>query len=113
MITIDDELIEKVESTDSNTNDTFKNPFVNESSIFFKGLFGMILCMTPGSIIGLVLVNISLNQSREAISIVGKNSTEYAQKEFRRIRQGRTMAFIGLWFFIFEIAALVVLMGVI
>ena len=111
MTIIDDGLIEGVETNSSALSSYKVDPFVNESSIFYKGLFGMLLCLTPGSVIGLVLVNISLNQSKEAISSIGKKSQEYGQARFRKIKQGRTMAYIGLTFFVVELIALVVLMS--
>ena len=108
MTTLDEELIEREEN-----HGPVLNPYANENSIFYKGLFGMIICLTPGSIIGLLLVNVSLNQSKEAISIVGRNSEKHRSKDFRKIRNGRIMAIIGLSLFILEIVALVGYMSMI
>lgn len=85
--------------------------FVNDSSIFYKGLFGLILCLTPGSIIGLVLVKMSIEQSSEAIKIYSQNSEQYDVRSIKKVKSGRIMAYIGLGLFIAEIILLVTYMS--
>lgn len=78
-------------------------PYVNTNSIFYKGLVGMILCLLPGGIIGLVFVKISLDQAKEARIEFNKKPGVYQRASIERVNQGRRFAYIGLTVFILEI----------
>ena len=80
---------------------------VNDTSIFYKGLFGLILCIFPGAIIGLVLIKISLEQAKVALTTYQEDSGKYRMESVKKVKSGRTMAYIGLVIFICEILALV------
>lgn len=84
---------------------------INDSSIFLKGLFGMILCILPGTIIGLILLKISFDQSKQAISEYRKAPAQYTLSSYRKVKTGRTFVIIGLVVFLLEIAAVVVYTG--
>jgi hypothetical protein len=79
---------------------------LNDTSIFYKGLFGMILCILPGAIIGLVLVKLSLDQAKMAITDLANNPSSYRAESVKRVKNGRLMARIGLVFFILDIIAI-------
>lgn len=81
---------------------------VNDTSIFYKGLFGMILCIFPGAIIGLVLIKVSLDQAKVALTSYQEDSGKFRIESYKKVKNGRTMAYIGLVFFIVEILAIVV-----
>ena len=79
---------------------------LNDTSVYYKGLFGLILCVFPGAIIGLVLVKISLTQAKAALEEYAAYPDKYKDESLRRVKAGRTMAYIGLAFFIVEILAI-------
>jgi len=83
---------------------------VNDTSVYYKGLFGLILCILPGAIIGLVLVKVSLDQGRVALDTYAEYPNKYTDESLRRVKAGRTMAYIGLVFFIGEILAILAVM---
>ena len=89
-----------------------RNRILNDSSIFFKGLFGMILCIVPAAIIGLVLIKMSLEQAREAIKEYEENPVIYRVDSIKRVKLGKTFAYIGLFLFILELIALVAFMSI-
>lgn len=80
---------------------------INDKSVFYKGLFGLILCIFPGAIIGLVLIKISLEQAKVALTTYQEDSGKYRMESVKKVKSGRTMAYIGLAIFICEILALV------
>ncbi|MES2554611.1 MAG: hypothetical protein V4604_00595 [Bacteroidota bacterium] len=80
---------------------------INDTSIFYKGLFGLILCIFPGAIIGLVLIKISLEQAKVAMTSYQEDSGRFRIESYKKVKSGRTMAYIGLVIFICEILALV------
>lgn len=87
-----------------------KQRIFNDSSIFFKGLIGLILCLVPASIIGLVLVKMSLDQAKVAIHEYNQNPSLYRLSSIRMITQGKKFAYIGLILFILELIALIAYM---
>ncbi|MDX2360892.1 MAG: hypothetical protein QNK23_08810 [Crocinitomicaceae bacterium] len=88
-----------------------KNRILNDSSVFYKGLFGMILCIVPAAIIGLVLIKISLEQAKVALTEYRKDPDHYRISSIKMIKRGRTFAYIGLALFILELIALVAYMS--
>ncbi|MFT6442932.1 MAG: hypothetical protein ACJASQ_001009 [Crocinitomicaceae bacterium] len=87
-----------------------KTDHYNDNSILLKGLLGLILCVTPGSIIGLIFIKLSLDQAREARKSTELTPGKYTEKSLKKIRVDRTFAYIGLGLFIFEILFLFVYM---
>lgn len=85
---------------------------VNDTSIFYKGLFGMILCIVPAAIIGLILIKLSLDQAKEARIAYNKQPERYLESSYAKVKQGRIMAYIGLTLFIVEIITLVGYMSI-
>lgn len=83
----------------------------NDFSIYYKGLFGMILCILPGAIVGLVLVKLSLDQASEARNAIENHPQSYKDSSIKRVKNGTMMARIGLGLFIVEIIALVLFMS--
>lgn len=81
---------------------------VNDRSIYFKGLFGMLLCILPGAIIGLVLVKICLDQAGQALTAYKTDPGRYKEASVQKVRSGRTMAYIGVAIFILEILVFVI-----
>lgn len=84
---------------------------VNDTSVYYKGLIGMILCILPGALIGLVLIKVSLDQAQDALTTYQQAPQEYKQRSYELLLQGRRFARIGLAIFILEIVALVIFMG--
>ncbi len=76
---------------------------VNDRSIYFKGLFGLLFCILPGAIVGLVLVKMSLDQAKEAMIEYQSNPGKYKDASIETVKSGRKMAYIGLAVFILEI----------
>lgn len=85
---------------------------LNDKSVFYKGLFGMIFCILPGAIIGLVLVKMSLEQSKESLIQYKLNPNFYSQESVNKLKLGRKFAWIGLIMFLLEIVLLMVYMSV-
>jgi len=79
---------------------------VNDTSVYYKGMVGLILCIFPGAIIGLVFVKISLDQGKAALEEYATYPNKYREQSLQRVKSGRTMAYIGLAFFIVEILAI-------
>jgi hypothetical protein len=92
----------------SGTNQSNIGPLLlNDRSVFYKGLFGMILCILPGAIIGLVLVKISLDQGKAALVEYKASPERFSLSSYKKVKRGRMFAYIGLAMFILEILALV------
>jgi hypothetical protein len=87
-------------------------PLLNYKSVFYKGLFGMIFCILPGALIGLVLVKMSLEQSKESLIQYKLNPNFYSQDSVNKLKLGRKFAWIGLIMFLLEIVLLMVYMSV-
>jgi hypothetical protein len=104
-------LIDSMPPTEANILTNGTNRLVNDSSIYYKGLIGMILCILPGAIIGLVFVKISLEQARDAITAYQNKPQMYTLSSFEMVKKGRMFARIGLAVFIAEIVALVAFMS--
>jgi len=80
---------------------------INDTSVFYKGMLGMILCLSPGAVIGLVFVKISLDQAKATLDIYHGNPNKFKPESLKKVKNGRTMAYIGLGLFIAEILLLV------
>jgi len=65
-------LDQKLESSKENLNEEKIQRLPYDKSVFWTGLIGMILCLAPGGIIGLVLIKISLNRAKQPISFLKK-----------------------------------------
>lgn len=89
-----------------------KYRILNDSSVYFKGLFGMIFCIIPSAILGLVLVKISLEQAKVALKEYDKNPSNYRLSSLKMLKRGRTFAYIGLTLFIVELIALMAYMSI-
>ena len=89
-----------------------RHRILNDSSVFYKGLFGMILCIVPAAIIGLVLIKISLEQAKAAIKEYEEEPNMYRISSVNMIKRGRTFAYIGLALFVLELIALVAYMSI-
>lgn len=110
---IDADLLELPKETPTPEYSHVRNRILNDSSIFYKGLFGFILCLAPAAIIGLVLVKMSLEQSKVALAEYKESPTQFRKSSINMVKRGRTLAFIGLTLFIVEIIALVTYMSLI
>lgn len=87
--------------------------YFNDNSIFYKGMFGMILCIMPVAMLGLVLVKMSLDQAKEARKSFKAEPHAYLAASVKKVLLGRKMAYIGLVMFVLEIVTLVIYMSVI
>ena len=110
---IDTDLLEFPKEKKAASSSTGKNRILNDSSIFYKGIIGMILCLMPAAIIGLMLVKISLEQSKIALTEYKDAPSQFRESSIKMVKRGRTFAFIGLALFILEIIALVTYMSLI
>ncbi len=88
-----------------------KYRLLNDASIFYKGLFGMILCILPGFIMGLILINMAMSQYGEIKEDL-KHPEQYKEKSLKLVRLGRLFSLIGVGAFITEIVVLVVYMSI-
>ncbi len=83
----------------------------NDNSVFVKGLIGMILCIAPAAIIGLILIKLSLDDAKKARTDIKDSPNKYLSSSIKKINSGRIMAYIGLFLFIGEIVTLVAIMS--
>lgn len=109
---IDSELFEKPKE-DAPITPSGRNYILNDSSIFYKGLFGMILCLAPAAIIGIILVKISLDQAKVAMTEYKNSPEQFRMSSINMVKRGRVFAYIGLALFVLEIIALMIYMSVI
>lgn len=72
----------------------------------------MILCIVPAAIIGLVLIKISLEQAKVAVSDYKKAPHLYMPSSIKRVKRGRIFALIGLALFFGELIALLAYMSI-
>ena len=110
---IDSDILEVLKETTSPITSKGKNRILNDSSIFYKGLFGMILCLVPAAIVGLILVKMSIEQSKVALAEYEKSPNQFRNSSINLVKRGRMLAFVGLALFIAEIIALVIYMSLI
>lgn len=98
------------ETTVFGTQPKYSKPvrILNDNSVFYKGLFGMIFCIIPGGIIGLVLIKLAMEQSHEALTQYQRNPQMYLESSINKIRNGRKMSIIGLIIFALEIIAFII-----
>jgi hypothetical protein len=108
---IDREMFDLPKDSEQSEQGNGRNRILNDSSIFYKGLIGMILCIVPAAIVGLVLIKISLDQAKDAIKEIDEHPSFYRQSSISIVRRGRTFAYIGLGLFIVEIIALMTFMS--
>ena len=104
---IDNGILELSNSGEFNSPRKGRNRILNDTSIFYKGLFGMILCIVPAAIIGLVLIKISLEEAKVALTEYKNTPEIYRTSSINMVKRGKTFAYIGLTLFIVEIVALV------
>lgn len=109
---IDNDIFDSPEEVETPSQQKGGNQILNDSSVFYKGLFGMIFCIIPAAIVGLVLIKISLEQAKVAIKEYNTNPSLYRLRSINMIRRGRTFARIGLTLFIGELIALVTYMSI-
>lgn len=108
---IDNDLHELSLGNEVNLPFSKDNRILNDTGIYYKGIVGMILCIIPAAIVGLVLVKISLEQSKVALKEYNDNPSLYKTSSIYYVKQGRKYASIGLGIFIFEIITLVSIMS--
>jgi len=82
----------------------------HEKSVFWTGLIGMILCMAPGGIIGLVLIKISLNRAKTANKLFEENANIYIDSSISKIKLGMLFSYMGICFFTLGIIGLLIYM---
>lgn len=82
-----------------------------DSRIFWTGLIGMILCMVPGGIIGLLLVKMSLDRSKVVLKLHIDNPTLYSEASLKKIEKGVLFSKIGIAFFVVGSIGLVLIMS--
>lgn len=108
-----DEPIDKEERTADAPQPDKQLISLNDSSIYYKGLIGMILCILPGAIIGLMFIKMSLDQAKEANVTIEMYPGKYPEPLIKKVQDGSTMARIGLTMFVVEIIALIAYMSII
>lgn len=86
-------------------------PLLNENSIYYKGMIGLILCIVPGAVIGLIFIKISLDQAREAEKYRINFPGMYNEAAVERVKKGVRMARLGLVLFVLEIVTLIAYMS--
>lgn len=111
--TIDSEFVDSPTLTENSAPQNRRDYLLNDSSIFYKGLFGMILCIVPAAIIGLVLIKMSLEESKGALKEYTENPRFYQPNSVSMVKRGRIFAYIGLGLFIVELVALMTYMSMI
>jgi len=109
---IDNDIFDLPKETIKPEQGNGRNRILNDSSVFYKGLIGMILCIVPAAIVGLVLIKISLEQAKVAIKEYNENPSFFRPSSISMIRRGRTFAYIGLTLFVVEIIALMTYMSI-
>lgn len=87
-----------------------KKDLINDKSIWYKGLWGMILCVF-GALFGLILVRISINQAKDALEAYKKEPNIYKQSSFELVKKGQRLAYIGVGIIVMELIVLVGIMS--
>lgn len=82
-----------------------------DSHIFWTGLIGMILCMVPGGIIGLLFVKMSLDRSKVVLKLHIDNPTLYSETSLNKIEKGVLFSKIGIALFVVGLIGLVLIMS--
>lgn len=109
-INIDNDILDSPKDNQSTIDGQHR--ILYDSSVFYKGLFGMILCIVPAAIVGIIFVKIALDHSKIALKKYNENPSAYKLESLRMIKRGRVFAYIGLSLFIVEIIALMTLMSI-
>lgn len=104
---LDQPLYENVSFTNSSSLNNQIN-LNQDNSIFYKGLFALILNILPGTIIGLILVKMTLDQAKIALKDFKNNPSHYKSHSIKKVKNGQLMAYIGLSFVILEILGLLI-----
>lgn len=110
--TIDNDVLDSPLKSDNQFSPNGRNRILNDSSVFYKGLIGMILCIVPAAIVGLILIKISLEQAKIATKVYNDNPGTYRFSSINMVKRGRMFAYVGLTLFIIEIIALVMYMSI-
>jgi hypothetical protein len=103
-------LDQKLESSKENFNEEKIQRLPYDKSVFWTGLIGMILCLAPGGIIGLVLIKISLNRAKTANKLFEENAIIYNDSSVSKIKLGMVFSYMGICFFILGIIGLLIYM---
>lgn len=74
----------------------------NDRGIFLKGLFALIFFIVPGFMVGLILTKLCFDDSKIALETYKANPHQYKESSLAKIRNGRTLAYIGLGVFVLE-----------
>lgn len=77
----------------------------NVQSVYYKGLFGMILCTIAGSILGLVLVKLCFDHGKVATDLYRQNPDLYTEDSVSKLKRGKAMAYTGIAISIAEVLA--------
>ena len=107
---IDNDILDSPKATQSTTEDE-QQRILYDSSVYYKGLIGMILCIVPAAIIGILFVKISLEHAKIALKKYEENPSIYKVQSLNRVKRGKVFAYVGLTLFIVEILALVTFMS--
>ena len=81
-----------------------------DKSIFWTGLIGMILCIAPGGIIGLVIIRISLSRAKTANRLLEEKANIYSDSSISKIKLGMMFSYMGICFFTLGIIGLLIYM---
>jgi len=81
---------------------------INDTSVYYKGLFALIFNILPGAILGLILVKLSLEHGKVALAEYNSQPGRYLESSYRKVKNGQTMAYMGLSIFFLEIIAFIV-----
>lgn len=84
---------------------------INAGSIYAKGILGIIFSIIP-TLYGLVFIKQCLDTARDAEKDISENPGMYLDASIKKIKTGKTMAYIGLGIFLGEIIALVTYMSI-
>lgn len=88
-------------------------PLLNENSIYYKGMIGLIFCIVPGAVVGLIFIKMSLDQAKETEKHRADFPEMYTEAAIARVKKGVFMARAGLVLFVCEIVALIACMSLI
>ena len=109
---IDDEVLHTDENRTSieEKSEEKKISFPYERSVYIKGILAIPLAVSGfGFIFALYLINISLKRSSESLREYKKNPNSYKQTSLKRVKQGRTYAFIALAIWLAELLAFLII----
>lgn len=115
MITESELLDDQSSSSNQNSNSIIpvgKIDHINQNSIYYKGVTGLILCIVPGAIIGLIFIKLSLDQARDARTEFNESPEKYTHSTIEKVNKGRNLALIGLGLFVIEIIGILIISSI-